>query len=62
MRLTKILQMGEEGLKQGAGGGGGGDPFDLFSSFFGGGGGRRRRDDSRTEDVVHELGVCKFLD
>lgn len=53
---------GKEGLQGGGGGGGGGmDPFDIFGQMFGGGGGRggrgQQRDSSRTEDVVHELGV-----
>jgi len=52
-------RFGAEGLKGGGGGGGPGgmDPFDIFGQMFGGGRGRRQRDDSRTEDVVHELGV-----
>lgn len=63
-KRSQYDRFGEEGLK-GGGGGGGMDPFDLFGSFFGnrgrGGGGRGRgNDESRTEDVVHELGICKF--
>ena len=52
-------QVGEQGLKEGAGAGGfhGSDPFDIFNMFFGGGsfGGSRR--DNRGKNLIHQLAV-----
>lgn len=54
-------QVGEKGMKEGAGAGGfhGSDPFDIFNMFFGGGGGSfgGSRQENRGKDLVHQLGV-----
>ncbi|CAF3852338.1 unnamed protein product [Rotaria sordida] len=50
-------QVGEQGLKEGAGAGGfhGSDPFDIFNMFFGGS--FSNRQDNRGKNLVHQLGV-----
>ena len=57
-------QVGEQGMKEGAGTGGfhGSDPFDIFNMFFGGGGGPfggggGGRQESRGKNLVHQLAV-----
>ncbi len=55
-------QVGEQGLKEGAGAGGfhGSDPFDIFNMFFGGGGGPfggGGRQENRGKNLVHQLAV-----
>ncbi|CAF3483789.1 unnamed protein product [Rotaria sp. Silwood1] len=50
-------QVGEQGLKEGAGAGGfhGSDPFDIFNMFFGGS--FNNRQDNRGKNLVHQLAV-----
>ncbi len=54
-------QVGEQGLKEGAGAGGfhGSDPFDIFNMFFGGGGSPfgGGRQENRGKNLVHQLAV-----
>ena len=61
-------QVGEQGMKEGAGSGGGSgfhgsDPFDIFNMFFGngggpfGGGGGGGRQEHRGKNLVHQLAV-----
>ncbi len=54
-------QVGEQGLKEGAGAGGfhGSDPFDIFNMFFGGGGASPfgSRQEQRGKNLVHQLAV-----
>ncbi|CAM4927830.1 unnamed protein product [Rotaria socialis] len=53
-------QVGEQGMKEGAGSGGfhGSDPFDIFNMFFGGGGSPfGTRQEHRGKNLVHQLAV-----
>lgn len=54
-------QVGEQGMKEGAGSGGfhGSDPFDIFNMFFGGGGASPfgSRQEHRGKNLVHQLAV-----
>ncbi len=53
-------QVGEQGLKEGAGSGGfhGSDPFDIFNMFFGGNGPfGSGRQENRGKNLVHQLAV-----
>ncbi|CAF1543990.1 unnamed protein product [Rotaria sp. Silwood1] len=53
-------QVGEQGMKEGAGSGGfhGSDPFDIFNMFFGGGGSPfGSRQEHRGKNLVHQLAV-----
>jgi len=53
-------QVGEQGLKEGAGAGGfhGSDPFDIFNMFFGGGASPfGSRQEHRGKNLVHQLAV-----
>lgn len=55
-------QVGEQGMKEGAGSGGfhGSDPFDIFNMFFGGGAGGHPfggRQENRGKNLVHQLAV-----
>lgn len=61
-KRTLYDQVGEKGMKEGAGSGGGfhgSDPFDIFNMFFGGGGaspfGSQR--EHRGKNLVHQLAV-----
>lgn len=61
-KRTLYDQVGEQGMKEGAGSGGfhGSDPFDIFNMFFGGGGGGHPfggRQESRGKNLVHQLAV-----
>jgi len=63
-RRTLYDQVGEQGLKEGAGGGGfsGSNPFDVFDMFFGGGSrgnpfGRGGHGEQRGKNLVHQLAV-----
>jgi len=52
-------QVGEQGMKEGAGSGGfhGSDPFDIFNMFFGGGSPFGSRQEHRGKNLVHQLVV-----
>jgi len=64
-KRTLYDQVGEQGMKEGAGAGGGlhgSDPFDIFNMFFGGGGGPfggggGGRQEQRGKNLVHQLAV-----